>query len=78
MVRAVFEAVGELIVAAIELQASDANEQQMPCAMLPNTLDASISGAIVARTGGGICMISIYSQTAPSRPMLMPDVRWAL
>jgi hypothetical protein len=38
--------------------------------MLQITRDAFISSALLARTGE-ICMISMYPQIAPSRPMLV-------
>jgi hypothetical protein len=43
-------------------------------ANLQNRRDAAISTAFIARTGE-ICMISMYSQIAPSRPKLMLGAR---
>ena len=44
--------------------------------ILQNVRDAVISADFIARTGE-ICMISMYSQIAPRRPMLMLDARLA-
>jgi hypothetical protein len=46
-------------------------------AILQIARDASIS-TTSSLEPGGICMISMYSQIAPSRPMLMPDACLAL
>jgi hypothetical protein len=45
-------------------------------ANLQNARDAVISADFIARTEE-ICMISMYSQIAPSRPMPMLDARVA-
>jgi hypothetical protein len=45
--------------------------------ILQNPRDAAISANFIARTGE-ICMTIVYSQTVPSRSMLMPDACLAL
>ena len=46
-------------------------------AILQTPRDAAISADFIARTGE-ICMTIVYSQIAPSRPMLMLDACLAL
>jgi hypothetical protein len=51
--------------------------QDLGAGILQNAPDAFISSALPLKPGR-ICMISMYSQIAPSRPKPMLDARLAL